>query len=133
MNDYDDGKIYILYILGFEEYGYVGSTIYDLKKRYIHHRDIKSCSSKILFDDGNDVVIKLLENYPCNNRKELLARERYWKEQYPECVNIRDPIISDEERYERQYNRITQRINCSICNIELSYCSLYKHMKKKHY
>jgi hypothetical protein len=63
-------------------------------------------SSFELFELGS-VQITLLEAYPCNTRDELLAKERYWIEQYKDnIVNKNIPIISVDERLEKmkKYN-----------------------------
>ena len=45
---------------------------------------------------NNDYNMVLIENYPCNNRDELYARERHYIEQN-ECVNKVIPIRTIEE------------------------------------
>lgn len=107
MSDYSKGKIYLIYIPGLEEYGYVGSTIVPINERLSIHK----CSAKsegkykfascVLFTDDNQVCIKELEAYPCENKQQLLEREKYWLSQYPEAVNKNPPILTEEERLKR--------------------------------
>jgi hypothetical protein len=107
MSDYSQGKIYIIYIPGLEEYGYVGSTVEELRERLYKHRALAKHPEKyqfascVLFQDDNEVCIKLLEAYPCENKQQLLERERYWLNQYPEAVNKNPPILNEDERKAR--------------------------------
>lgn len=102
---YQTGKIYRLFVPGLEEICYVGSTTKSLEHRLYYHKDAslrdnqKKCGSTVLFEDGNEVVIGLLEDYPCQNRAELEARERYWIEKFPDCVNKNIPTRGWKERW----------------------------------
>jgi hypothetical protein len=112
-NPYQSGKIYELNGSGLR---YVGSTIKDLKERFGDHRThykrwkedrTKYISSFQLFELGY-VEIRLLEEYPCDNKKELHARERYWIEQ-GKCVNMVIPGRTKKEWYEANIETISQR------------------------
>jgi hypothetical protein len=77
---------------------YVGSTTdKHLGSRFADHKAAwgrinrglrkNDCSSTEIIATGNCSIF-LLENFPCNTFKELLAREAYWIEQYSHsCVN----------------------------------------------
>ena len=110
MNDnvYKNSKIYKL-ISNKTELIYIGSTYDKLCKRkqnhiskykyYLKHNKhyVSSCELLKL----GDVDIILIENYSCNNRDELRARERHHIELNKNiCVNIERPYISDEEKKE---------------------------------
>ena len=108
MSDYSQGKIYLLHIPGLEECGYIGSTVETLQERLYKHRASANSeqtkyhfASCVLFGEGNEVCIKLLEAYPCENKQQLLERERYWLNQYPDAVNKNTPILNEEERKQR--------------------------------
>ena len=104
MSDYSKGKIYKLYNEDEPDKVYVGSTVMKLSKRFKCHRKINKvnrCISKQLFLIGIP-KIELIENYPCNTFKELLIRERYYIEQYSKSINIRIPILTDDEKQEYQ-------------------------------
>ena len=73
MNKYQNGKIYKL-VCDNSPLVYYGSTYRKLFDRLASHKYNKSCCSRELFEKGN-VSIHLIENYPCNSRKELEARE----------------------------------------------------------
>jgi len=94
--DYKNGKIYRIVC---EETGrqYIGSTCSTLVKRLSNHKRKKynKCASK---DFINPKII-LIEDYPCDRKEKLLMRERYHMEN-TECVNLKRPIISEEERTE---------------------------------
>ena len=108
MADYSSGKIYKLYVRGFENSCYIGSTIETLNMRFRKHKynskrvDKYQYASSSLFENDNDVVCELLENYPCESKQELLIRERYWLEQFPDAINKNPPILEMEERVEHQ-------------------------------
>jgi len=84
MPDYSKGRIYKL-VCDDPELIYYGSTIQKyLSKRFHQHKEMK-CSSKALFEAGGCKII-LVENYPCKTKDELIARERYYIENF-KCVN----------------------------------------------
>jgi hypothetical protein len=91
MVNYQDGKIYKLVGSGLT---YYGSTTQRLSQRKAEHKK-KSYSNKRLFELG-DVDIVLVEAFPCNNKEELHARERYYIENN-ECVNKNIPTRTDKE------------------------------------
>lgn len=111
-NQYLDGKIYKLFILGIEEICYIGSTTNSLEWRLAHHKHQASnpnqskCGASVLFEEGNEVQIELVEEYPCDTKAELEARERYWIEQNPNCVNKNIPTRGWKERWikNREHN-----------------------------
>ena len=98
MPDYRKSKIYKIVNIMNDEI-YIGSTTGTLKQRFKSHfrmytvwRDGKCnyLSSFKLFSTAY-CKIKLIENYPCENKYELLARERYHIENNENCVNILIP------------------------------------------
>jgi len=99
MNKYENGKIYKL--TGSNGLVYYGSTIQPLNKRLIKHKSKSNttCSKLIC-----DMKIELVENYPCNCKRELEMRER-WFIKNNECVNSHIPCITEEEKkeYKKQY------------------------------
>lgn len=105
---YADGKIYMIFVVGCEDFCYIGSTIQELHVRFNDHKwsaqskAIYKFASAPFFDEGNEVIIKLIEAYPCETRSQLLTREAYWCGEYPEAVNKNTPILTNEERHRRQ-------------------------------
>ena len=87
MADYQNGKIYkISSSLGPEVY--YGSTIRTLVARMYEHKSYLCCNSQLIFEKYGfeNCKIDLVEDYPCNSRKELEAREG-WYIRNNECVN----------------------------------------------
>lgn len=80
MNKYTKGKIYKITSKNTDKF-YIGSTTESLKKRLGRHKNIRNCSSKEIIEADN-YEINLLENYPCNSKKELLIRETYYYDLY---------------------------------------------------
>lgn len=90
---YEKGKIYG--IVCFETARiYVGSTTDSLGCRLGDHvssyRRVRqglkkyNTTSAEIIDTGNYGIF-LIENFPCETRRQLLNRERYWIEQYSHC------------------------------------------------
>lgn len=106
--DYSQGKIYKIYIPGLDEIAYIGSTVQKLYDRFSAHKQVANSDAKykyascVFFQEGNEPIIQLIEDYPCDTKEQLLERERYWLNQYPEAVNKIKPKISKEELLEYQ-------------------------------
>ncbi len=80
MPDYTQGKIYKIVKKDEPNLCYVGSTIQGLIKRLSKHKSkSKQEAHRILYEkiDGkwDEWEMVLIENYPCNSKKELLQRE----------------------------------------------------------
>ena len=91
---YKRGKIYKI-VCNTTGLCYIGSSSQkSLAKRLGQHKDYYKlwkinthhivASFQII--DNNNYEIVLVENYPCNSKDELHARERYWIEN-TECIN----------------------------------------------
>ncbi len=112
--DYQNGKIYKLSSFETDKV-YVGATIQLLYKRKSKH---KSNYKNWLIDKHCDYItsyeiikygdfdIILLEEYPCDNKEQLHARERYYIEKL-NCVNKNIPGRKKKEYY--QDNKIEMR------------------------
>jgi hypothetical protein len=104
-SDYSKGKIYKLYIKGFEEVCYVGSTTETLVSRKSKHDNSARYDSQtkpsscLLYEEGNEVEIELIEDFPCALKVELETRERYWIEKFPDCINKNIPTRGWKERW----------------------------------
>jgi len=105
MVNYENGKIYKI-VCNKTGILYVGSTCVGLSQRLVEHRASynrfkngkiinKSSSIKIL--EGGDYSIILLEICPCNNKEQLIMKEREWINKI-ECINvIKRPILLENE------------------------------------
>lgn len=86
MVNYKEGKIYKIVNDVMPNMVYYGSTCNTFAKRLSKHKSkYNKCSSKVLFEFGK-VHIILVEKYPCNDKMELNARERFYIENN-ECLN----------------------------------------------
>jgi GIY-YIG catalytic domain len=100
-----EGSIYKLYVEGLDEFCYVGSTQRSLAQRFEDHKNAAlydsqtKARSHILFTDGNEPVIELLEGGTYANKEEMEARERYWIGRFPECLNNNIPGRKWQERH----------------------------------
>jgi hypothetical protein len=74
MPDFNNGKIYKLWSPQGNEI-YIGSTTQPLYKRLNHHKSYLKYTSKYLFENYDVVKIELIEEYPCNNKMELVKKE----------------------------------------------------------
>ena len=125
MSGYKNGKIYKITC----ETGkvYIGSTIKTLKKRLSIHKSRNECCTK----DFINPKIELIETYPCKTKQELLWKEREWVEK-SECVNVRLPITTPEERKEKNKEKLNEKITCE-CGAIISRVNKAAHLRtKKH-
>jgi hypothetical protein len=107
MPDYSKGKVYKIVVDTEMEYKpYIGSTCESLSRRMSEHRSNykrkgKNISSHELFDKFGveNCKIILLEEYPCENREQLMMKEREWFDKI-ECCNKKRPYNSPEEKIE---------------------------------
>ena len=117
MPDYQKGKIYKLWSpQGTEEEIYIGSTCDELRKRKNHHKNTNFCNSRILFEKYDDIRIEVLEEYPCNNKNELIKKEGEYIRNN-KCLNSHIPTrtakewYNDNKNYVKEYKKIYQQIN----------------------
>jgi len=111
MPNYQLGKMYKI-VDNTNENVYVGSTCEPtLARRLAKHKSNYNVylsgkgtytTSYIVLENG-DYDIVLIENYPCNNKDELFARERYHIERI-KCVNKLMPIRTKQEHCEYKKN-----------------------------
>ena len=96
--DYSKGKIYKIINDDMPGLVYYGSTIQTLKTRFCGHRKNLGCTSRKLFETDN-VKIELVEDYPCETKRELEIKEKYYILKF-ECLNIKTPALTIEEKKE---------------------------------
>ena len=94
--NYSNAKIYKLTCRITGEI-YVGSTINTLETRLSQHKST-GCSSRQIINRG-DYEISLIEDFPCENRSELLQRERLQYDRIPN-INKNRPIVTTAEAIE---------------------------------
>ena len=106
MVNYNNGKIYKL-VDNTNNNIYYGSTCQVLKNRKAQHkRDYKGYLSgnrgyrkSYEIVKNNNYKIELVELFSCNNKNELLKRERYYIENN-NCINENIPTRTHKEWYE---------------------------------
>jgi hypothetical protein len=141
MPNYANSKIYKLVSFNLPELPYYGSTTVGLSKRKGKHVSgfkkygftVGGCTSRIVIDAG-DYEIIWVEDFPCDNKDQLKARERYYIENHV-CVNKNVPGRTKEESqkewyqanptYHNEYRlanaadikaRKSEQIQCTVCN-----------------
>ena len=145
MPNYQNGKIYMITANNADEGDiYIGSTCEKLYQRIAHHKDNykyrRSHTSKVLFDKYGieNCYIKLIKDYPCNDKKELWDEEaKYIKE--TKCVNrfipnrTKQQYTLDTKDKKIQYDKERQKIKyeCVCCNKTLSIANKSNHEKTK--
>lgn len=112
MSDYSNAKVYKLYVTDIKDTCYIGSTCNILSQRLSQHKYAargdtqKKCAATVLFlEYGDEVIIELLEDYPCDTKEKLLERERYWIEQTDGALNKNIPGQTWEERWAKNKER----------------------------
>ena len=106
--DYQNAKIYKLVNDEMPGLVYYGSTCNTFARRLCSHKaPTNKCKSKCLFEHGT-VQIFLVEEYPCENKLQLNARERYYIENN-DCVNKSIPGRTQKEYYEANHDEINRK------------------------
>lgn len=96
MPNYSKGKIYKV-VCSETDRIYIGSTVQPLYKRLYGHKHIKSNRCKT--NDFIEPKIYLVEDFSCDRKEQLEARERHYIETL-ECVNKVIPCRTEKEKYE---------------------------------
>ena len=106
MPNYQTGKIYRIYSPDEPDLSYYGSTVQKLCKRYASHKKdfnkglkSKYCTSFLILEKYNNTRIELVENFSCDNKEQLTAREGFYIRTC-KCVNKQLPQRSKKEWYQ---------------------------------
>lgn len=116
MPDYQKAIIYCIKSINDDENNgdivYYGSTTQTLNKRWSKHSDIKNIDNKKYVCKCSEILLKygvenckceIIEQYPCNNIKELNEREQYYI-QNNECVNRQfSKTLEDIKNRQKKY------------------------------
>ena len=122
---------------------YIGSTCKTLEKRLSEHKSDYKRFLKGIFNNvtsfdilkNNDYKIELIENCNIKTKQELLARERYFIQNY-DCLNKNIPGNFDDkgtQQYQKDYyeaneNKLKEKFECS-CGGRYTYGKKAKHEK----
>ena len=102
MPDYQNAKIYKLWSPEGDDI-YIGSTTQTLARRKAKHKSEYdtggNLTSKVLFEKYTNVRIELIEEFPCDKKCKLIAREGHYIRTM-ECVNKVVPDRTKQEYYE---------------------------------
>jgi hypothetical protein len=146
MIDYSKGKIYMLVRKSLMNSTdktiecYIGSTCIPLKARMAVHKSTfntghSKCSSVLLFeksDEEDEIIIVLLEPYPCENGEQLRARERFYQKNYPNCINKNIAGRGQKQWYqEHKQQRLAYQVSWHAKNKE--YHKKYYQDNKENY
>ena len=145
MTDYQNGKIYVIKSNETENV-YIGSTCSTLKQRFCSHKaDYKRKLKGGVFRSSNsynilkyaDAYIELIENFPCESRKELLDREGEIIKNTLNCVNTQiqgrtmaQYRIDNAEKIKQQCKEYREKNKDLLKN---KYSDWYKSDKGKEY
>jgi hypothetical protein len=146
MVDYTLSKIYCLRNIKTNKI-YIGATTRSLGKRLSEHKSLYRSGVKtrgksyLLFNTKiDDVIIELLEEYPCNSKYDLHKRELYYIKMY-ECLNHNHPTRTTKEYYQdtkmalllyyKNRDKINkhrnEKVKCDVCNCFISRSGLKLH------
>ena len=122
-NKYKNGKIYILVDTAYTKQ-YIGSTCEKLSRRRSRHissykyyqahpdQEHRFTTSFCMFDEFgiDNVKVELFENYPCNNKEELLKREGFYIRKN-DCVNkcIAGRTTKERQQMWQEQNKETMK------------------------
>ena len=115
MPDYQNSKIYKLVSNKTSDI-YIGSCLMRLSTRLCNHKNIANTTvSKKLFINEAIITIVLIENFPCNNKNELKARELYYITTN-NCINVNKPFVceipfSNIKAWNKEYQKEYYAIN----------------------
>ena len=115
MLDYSLSKIYKL-VSNKSPDIYIGSCTTRLSTRLCNHKSKSNhCVSKKIFVDDATVTIVLIEDYPCENKNMLKARELYHITNNI-CININKPFVceiicEDKKAWDKEYKKEYRLVN----------------------
>ena len=115
MKNYKLGRIYAIKSNKTDKI-YIGSTFTSLKTRLTKHRHQKTTASELL--DFDDVYIELIEYVSCENKQELLEREKEIIKN-TKCINY----VYNRPQIDRSI-----KIKCE-CGLEISDRNISRHKK----
>jgi len=154
MPDYQEGKIYKI-VNDVDDEIYMGSTCNTLAKRWGEHKSHmnqkpdRKIYQKMVELGSEHFRIILVENYACNSKIELIAREEYWRKELNATLNMiccgtgltrkeytkqrskQYPHIAKKRIYERKYKKqyLKKKIMCDFCKCTFSRGEKYRHRK----
>ena len=144
--NYEDAKIYRLVFTGTDAV-YIGSTCGTLQRRMWHHTHSakyeetqKQTAACRYIREAAATTIELIEDFPCESKEQLAARERHWIESTPTAINTNIPGQTWQERREKRIDEhkaymkayAAERYTCE-CGREISRAEKARHNKSKNH
>ena len=135
ITSYAQGKIYKLYYKYNSQIFYIGSTKLELIDRYNNHkRKVNELSKSLLYKTMyklgvDNFIIEIIEEYPCTNYIQLLAREQYWIQKLQPSLNTAvASLLTCEEAalYKSGIKPSKERISCK-CGLKIRRGDMDKH------
>lgn len=127
MPNYNNGKIYKI-ISENTDNVYIGSTTQSLCKRLANHKESmkngKYFGSRRILEKGKCKIV-LLENFPCENREQLFAKEQEWIDKTSNLVNLKSAKVSKEKKTQKK----KEKIMCTNCCRYISRGHMSRHKK----
>lgn len=119
MPNYNKSIIYQIKCLETREV-YIGSSCTSINYRMAKHKNSNNkCCSKQIIERGN-YKVDILLYCSCKNKKELCTIEGNFINREPNCINIKYPIRTTEER--KEYCRNYQINNSKKLKIQRNKC-----------
>jgi len=126
--NYTNGKIYKI-VSDLTDKIYIGSTCSPLNKRhYAHKQKDNKCKSKELIKLG-ETRIELIEDYPCERKEQLYAREGYYI-RLNKAICINKVIMG---RTDEEYRIETKDLKQAYYKKNIDNIKEYKRKNKEHY
>jgi hypothetical protein len=110
---YSKAVIYKIYNIDEPEKLYVGSTANSIWRRLYSHKSMSKKGKTFFYTEvrrlgWNKFNIEVIENFPCNNKQELLAEEERVRYETNAYYNTWRAYITEEQRKKemKEYNKI---------------------------
>lgn len=134
MIDYSEGKIYLI-DNDMNDMKYIGSTTTTLKKRFSKHCTGKAkgdLQRAIIAHGREHFTISLIENYPCESKKQLVKREQYYIDTLDTISNgyNKNKAATTKEEY---YKDNREHIQEKSAQWRVENRDRYKQQMKEHY
>lgn len=141
--DYQNAKIYKL-VSDFTDKIYIGSTCSPLYKRHYEHKNISKRYNKtrLSYITSHELIklgetqIELIEDYPCDRKEQLNAREAHYIRLYKDNVVNKMMLGANKEKIAEQLKKYKQANKEKILEQHKQYLQANKEKiaeQKRHY
>ena len=151
MANYNESRIYKIWcnLNGIDEI-YIGSSARFINRCILHESDCNNINSpryrlklyNYIRNNGGfgNFTIDVIEHYPCANKKELIIREEYWKNELNPSLNHNKAhrTKQDEKQYQKEYQKEyhkeyqKQSVKCSKCGKKYNRYNTFNHQRTKY-